>query len=51
MYICFSAERRCDGLAVFVKEEYKRLGGQFEVDLYINKTLEDCQAQCLQSEK
>ncbi|PNF26529.1 hypothetical protein B7P43_G13971 [Cryptotermes secundus] len=48
---CLNAERRCDGLAVFVKEENKRLGGPFEVDLYSNKTLEACQAQCLQAEK
>jgi hypothetical protein len=51
MFYLFPVERRCDGLAVFVKEENKRLGGPFEVDLYSNKTLEDCQAQCLQAEK
>ncbi|ENN72024.1 hypothetical protein YQE_11315, partial [Dendroctonus ponderosae] len=48
---CLNAERRCDGLAVFIKEENKRLGGPFEVDLFTNLTLEDCQAMCVRAEK
>ncbi|XP_017767802.1 PREDICTED: uncharacterized protein LOC108556286 isoform X2 [Nicrophorus vespilloides] len=48
---CLNAERRCDGLAVFIKEENKRLGGPFEVDFFTNITLEDCQAMCVRAEK
>ncbi|EDW77105.2 uncharacterized protein Dwil_GK22105 [Drosophila willistoni] len=48
---CLNAERRCDGLAVFVKEENKRLGGPFEVDIFTNMTLEECQTMCLRAEK
>ncbi|XP_065169086.1 uncharacterized protein nompA isoform X3 [Atheta coriaria] len=48
---CLNADRRCDGLAVFIKEENKRLGGPFEVDLFSNITLEDCQAMCVRAEK
>ncbi|KAI4469251.1 hypothetical protein MML48_2g00001034 [Holotrichia oblita] len=48
---CLSAERRCDGLAVFIKEENKRLGGPFEVDLFSNITLEECQSMCVRAEK
>lgn len=47
----FLADRRCDGLAVFIKEENKRLGGPFEVDMFTNITLEDCQAMCVRAEK
>lgn len=36
---------------VFVKEENKRLGGPFEVDIFNNMTLEECQAICLRAEK
>lgn len=50
-YKFFVAERRCDGLAVFVKEENKRLGGPFEVDIFNNMTLEECQTMCLRAEK
>lgn len=46
-----AAERRCDGLAVFVKEENKRLGGPFEVDIFNNMTLEECQTMCVRAEK
>lgn len=49
--IHLSAERRCDGLAVFVKEENKRLGGPFEVDIFNNMTLEECQTMCVRAEK
>lgn len=45
------AERRCDGLAVFIKEENKRLGGPFEADVFSNMTLEECQAMCVRAEK
>ncbi|XP_043272923.1 uncharacterized protein nompA isoform X2 [Venturia canescens] len=48
---CLNAERRCDGLAVFVKEENKRLRGPFEVDIYTNLTLDECQALCLRADK
>ncbi|XP_030766535.1 uncharacterized protein LOC115890446 [Sitophilus oryzae] len=48
---CLNADRRCDGLAVFIKEENKRLGGPFEVDLFTNLTLEDCQIMCVRAEK
>ena len=48
---CLNAERRCDGLIVFVKEENKRLGGPFEVDIFNNMTLEECQSMCLRAEK
>ncbi|XP_059610629.1 uncharacterized protein LOC132257653 [Phlebotomus argentipes] len=48
---CLNAERRCDGLAIFVKEENKKLGGPFEVDIYNNMTLEECQMMCLRAEK
>ncbi|CAG9831303.1 unnamed protein product [Diabrotica balteata] len=48
---CLSAERRCDGLAVFIKEENKRLGGPFEVDMFTNITLDDCQTLCIKAEK
>lgn len=47
----FTAERRCDGLVVFVKEENKKLGGPFEVDIFNNMTLEECQTMCLRAEK
>lgn len=47
----FLAERRCDGLVVFVKEENKKLGGPFEVDIFTNVTLEECQSMCLRAEK
>lgn len=50
LYYCL-AERRCDGLAVFVKEENKRLGGPFEVDILNNVTLEECQSMCMRAEK
>ena len=50
-FFYFVAERRCDGLAVFVKEENKRLGGPFEVDYILNVSLDDCQAHCLRAEK
>lgn len=46
-----TAERRCDGPIIFVKEENKRLGGPFEVDIYTNLSLVECQAQCLRAEK
>lgn len=46
-----TAERRCDGLAVYVKEENKRLGGPFEVDIFNNMTLEECQTMCIRAEK
>lgn len=36
---------------MFIKEENKRLGGPFEVDLFTNITLEDCQAMCVRAEK
>ncbi|XP_063218677.1 uncharacterized protein LOC134528938 [Bacillus rossius redtenbacheri] len=48
---CLTAEKRCDGIAVFVKEENKRLGGPFEMDVFSNITLEDCQIECLRAEK
>ncbi|KAJ6628983.1 hypothetical protein Bhyg_16166, partial [Pseudolycoriella hygida] len=48
---CLNAERRCDGLAVYVKEENKRLGGPFEVDIFNNMTLEECQTMCIRAEK
>ncbi|BES89924.1 PAN_AP [Nesidiocoris tenuis] len=48
---CLNAERRCDGPIIFVKEENKRLGGPFEVDIYTNLSLIECQAQCLRAEK
>lgn len=47
----FVAERRCDGLAVFIKEENKRLGGPFEADVFSNMTLDECQAMCVRAEK
>nr|XP_026491011.1 uncharacterized protein LOC113397055 isoform X4 [Vanessa tameamea] len=48
---CLNAERRCDGLAVFIKEENKRLGGPFEADVFSNMTLDECQAMCVRAEK
>ncbi|XP_014208276.1 uncharacterized protein LOC106639272 [Copidosoma floridanum] len=48
---CLNAEHRCDGLSVFIKEENKRLRGPFEVDIYTNLTLDECQALCLRAEK
>lgn len=47
----FTVERRCDGPVIFVKEENKRLGGPFEVDIFANLSLIECQAQCLRAEK
>lgn len=47
----FSAERRCEGLTVFIKEENKRLGGPFEVDIFNNMTLDECQNMCVRAEK
>lgn len=47
----FIVERRCDGPVIFVKEENKRLGGPFEVDIFANLSLIECQAQCLRAEK
>jgi hypothetical protein len=47
----FAAERRCDGLAVFIKEENKRLGGPFEADVFSNMTLDECQSMCVRAEK
>lgn len=51
IYIYETAERRCDGLVVYVKEENKKLGGPFEVDIFNNMTLEECQSMCLRAEK
>lgn len=51
MLIVFTVERRCDGPVIFVKEENKRLGGPFEVDIFANLSLIECQAQCLRAEK
>lgn len=51
MFYVFLAERRCDGLAVFIKEENKRLGGPFEADVFSNMTLDECQAMCVRAEK
>lgn len=48
---CLNAERRCDGLAIFVKEENKKLGGPFEVDIFNNMTLDECQMMCMRAEK
>ncbi|XP_046985731.1 uncharacterized protein LOC124555752 [Schistocerca americana] len=48
---CLDAQRRCDGLTVFIKEENKRLGGPFEIDIFSNLTVEECQSQCVWSEK
>ncbi|KAG5675930.1 hypothetical protein PVAND_005787 [Polypedilum vanderplanki] len=48
---CLNSDRRCDGLIVFVKEANKKLGGPFEVDIFNNMTLEDCQQMCLRAEK
>ncbi|XP_058063353.1 uncharacterized protein LOC131213340 [Anopheles bellator] len=48
---CLNSERRCDGLIVYVKEENKRLGGPFEVEIFNNMTLEECQSLCLRAEK
>ncbi|XP_047997433.1 uncharacterized protein LOC125235021 isoform X4 [Leguminivora glycinivorella] len=48
---CLNAERRCDGLAVFIKEENKRLGGPFEADVFSNMTLDECQSMCVRAEK
>lgn len=48
---CLNADRRCDGLAVFIKEENKRLGGPFEVEMFTNLTLDDCQGMCVRAEK
>ncbi|XP_022174550.1 uncharacterized protein LOC111036724 isoform X1 [Myzus persicae] len=48
---CLNVERRCDGPVIFVKEENKRLGGPFEVDIFANLSLIECQAQCLRAEK
>lgn len=45
------AERRCDGPIIFVKEENSRLGGPFEVDIFANISLMECQAQCLKADK
>lgn len=36
---------------MFIKEEGKRLSGPFEVDLFNNITLEDCQGMCVRAEK
>lgn len=49
--LCILAERRCDGLAVFIKEENKRLGGPFEADVFSNMTLDECQSMCVRAEK
>ncbi|XP_044584045.1 uncharacterized protein LOC123264688 isoform X1 [Cotesia glomerata] len=48
---CLNADRRCDGLTVFIKEENRRLRGPFEVDIYTNLTLEECQNLCLRADK
>ncbi|XP_050539438.1 uncharacterized protein LOC126904438 isoform X2 [Daktulosphaira vitifoliae] len=48
---CLSVEKRCDGQIIFVKEENKRLAGPFEVDIFANLSLIECQAQCLRAEK
>ncbi|XP_050521456.1 uncharacterized protein LOC126894461 isoform X2 [Daktulosphaira vitifoliae] len=48
---CLSMDRRCDGSIIFIKEENKRLGGPFEVDIFANLSLIECQAQCLRAEK
>ncbi|XP_050422402.1 uncharacterized protein LOC126834493 [Adelges cooleyi] len=48
---CLSADKRCDGQVIFVKEENKRLAGPFEVDIFANLSLVECQAQCLRAEK
>lgn len=46
-----TADRRCDGLIVFVKEANKKLGGPFEVEIFNASSLEECQAMCLRAEK
>ncbi|XP_059489050.1 uncharacterized protein LOC132204524 isoform X3 [Neocloeon triangulifer] len=48
---CLNQERRCDGMIVFVKEENIKLGGPFEMEVFFNLTMDECQAQCLKSEK
>ncbi|XP_043464524.1 uncharacterized protein LOC122499974 isoform X2 [Leptopilina heterotoma] len=48
---CLTADRRCDGLMVFVKEVKMRLKGPFELDVYANLTLDECQALCSRAEK
>ncbi|XP_022904639.2 uncharacterized protein [Onthophagus taurus] len=48
---CLTAEKRCEGLAVFIKEEKKQLRGPFEVDHFSNITLEECQSMCIRAEK
>lgn len=51
MYVFISEERRCDGIVVFVKEENMKLGGPFEMEIFTNLTMDECQAQCLRAEK
>lgn len=51
VYFFYEAERRCEGLTVFIKEENKRLGGPFEVDIFNNMTLDECQNMCVRAEK
>ncbi|XP_051170465.1 uncharacterized protein LOC127287511 isoform X2 [Leptopilina boulardi] len=48
---CLTADRRCDGLMIFVKEVKMRLKGPFELDVYANLTLDECQALCSRAEK
>jgi hypothetical protein len=36
---------------VFVKEENIKLGGPFEMEVFSNLTMDECQAQCLKAEK
>lgn len=50
-FIFLTADRRCDGLMVFVKEVKMRLKGPFELDVYANLTLDECQALCSRAEK
>ena len=46
-----TADRRCEGRLIFVKEKNKRLGGPFEAAIYINISLSECELQCLKADK
>ncbi|KAK7863129.1 hypothetical protein R5R35_002011 [Gryllus longicercus] len=48
---CLNVERRCDGIPVFIKDGNTRLSGPFEMEIFNNLTLEDCQMRCIKAEK
>ena len=41
------AERRCEGLAMFIREERPQMAAAFDSEVVHNTTAEECQLRCL----